>query len=304
MAASKQVVEYRYYDLPEDLPLQVFTGSDWTISDVLSKRMHFHNCLEIGFCHEHSGFMIIDGQRIPFCAGDIFLIPRMIPHTTCSDTGTRSRWSYLFVDIEGMTGRTEKRLYPGIRLERDPDDRLRFLCECLLDECMRPVGDRDLIRIYFSALQLEYARFAGQIEQIDHKEDHFSIRPALRFMDAHYNSDVGMDSLAEMCHMSPAHFRRSFQETMGTSPLKYLNQLRIRKACMMLSIGNDSILNIAAEVGIPSISSFNRNFLKETGRSPREYRQSAGGETHRNKKESILRLSGWTRAESRPDDTD
>ena len=102
MASSKPVVEYRYYDLPEELPLKVFTGSDWTISDVLSKRMHFHNCLEIGFCHSHSGFMLIDGKKVPFSEGDAFLIPRMVPHTTCSDTGTRSRWSYIFADIEGM----------------------------------------------------------------------------------------------------------------------------------------------------------------------------------------------------------
>ncbi len=304
MAASAKVVEYRYYDLPEDLPLRVFTGSDWTISDVLSKRMHFHNCLEIGFCHSHSGFMIVDGTRIPFREGDIFVVPRMVPHTTCSDEGTRSAWSYLFADIEGMTGRTDTRQLPGIRLDRDSKNRMRFLCECLLNECLKEETDKDLIRIYFSALQIEFGRFAGQIEQPEHTEDHFVIRPVLRYMDTHYSGSVSMNSLAELCHLSPAHFRRSFQETMGTSPLKYLNQLRIRKACMMLSVGNDSILNIAAAVGMPSISSFNRNFQKETGVSPREYRQSMGYGTQGHKKESILMLSGWTRAESRPEATE
>ena len=298
MASSRQIVEYRYYDLPEDLPIRVFSGSEWTISDVLSKRLHFHNCLEIGFCHSHSGFMIIDGARVPFRAGDIFLIPRLVPHTTCSDEGDRSRWSYLFADAEGMTDRTDPRILPWTKVEREKGTRVRFLCECLLDECLKAPADTDLIRVYFSALRIEYARYAGRMEETEPQDDHFVIRPVLRYLDANYSADVNMDALAELCHLSPAHFRRSFLETMGTSPLRYLNQLRIRKACLMLSLSSESILNIASAVGIPSVSSFNRNFQKETGLSPREYRKRQGGGR---KKESILRLSGWTRAESRPD---
>ena len=304
MGSSKPVVEYRYYDLPEELPLRVFTGSDWTISDVLSKRLHFHNCLEIGFCHSHSGFMLIDGKRVPFSEGDAFIIPRMVPHTTCSDAGTRSRWSYIFTDIEGMTGRMETGFPPGIRLERDRTDRMRFLCECILDECTKKTLDTDLIRIYFSALQIEYGRFAGKFGQMEQPEANFNIRPVLRYMDTHYSSDFNMDQMAELCLMSPAHFRRSFQETMGTSPLKYLNQLRIRKACMMLSIGNDSVLNIAEAVGLPSVSSFNRNFLKETGMSPREYRRNNAKAVRKGERNNVLRLEGWTRAESRPETED
>ena len=73
---------------------------------------------------------------------------------------------------------------------------------------------------------------------------------------------------------------------------------------MMLSIGNDSVLNIAEAVGLPSISSFNRNFQKETGMSPREYRKNNARAVHKREWNSILWLEGWTRAESRPDTED
>ena len=73
---------------------------------------------------------------------------------------------------------------------------------------------------------------------------------------------------------------------------------------MMLSIGNDSVLNIAEAVGLPSVSSFNRNFLKETGMSPREYRRNNAKAVRKGERNNVLRLEGWTRAESRPETED
>ena len=51
------VMEYRNYYLPGDFPVLVLTGGHWKISDIPSSRLHFHNCLEIGLCHSHSGTM-------------------------------------------------------------------------------------------------------------------------------------------------------------------------------------------------------------------------------------------------------
>ena len=49
---SRTVIEYRSYALPVSFPLMVLTGDSWHISDIPSKRLHFHNCLEIGMCHD------------------------------------------------------------------------------------------------------------------------------------------------------------------------------------------------------------------------------------------------------------
>ena len=43
--SKRSIVEYRIYDLPLDLPVFCLSGDDWRISDVLSNRLHFHNCL-------------------------------------------------------------------------------------------------------------------------------------------------------------------------------------------------------------------------------------------------------------------
>lgn len=96
---GKEIIEYRNYYLPSHFPLVFLSGPKWKISDIPSERLHFHNCLEIGICHSGSGTLrFCNGQEIHFFAGDITCIPRNTPHTTFSDPGANSRWSYLFFD--------------------------------------------------------------------------------------------------------------------------------------------------------------------------------------------------------------
>ena len=60
------VMEYRNYYLPADFPVLVLTGGHWKISDIPSSRLHFHNCLEIGLCHSHSGTMKFYSEPMSF----------------------------------------------------------------------------------------------------------------------------------------------------------------------------------------------------------------------------------------------
>ena len=99
MAKSKRAVtEYRSYYLPTHFPVLLLSGDYWKISDIPSGSLHFHNCLEIGICHSDSGTLEINGEKQTFHAGDVTVLPRNVPHTTYSAPGTKSHWSYLFLD--------------------------------------------------------------------------------------------------------------------------------------------------------------------------------------------------------------
>ena len=99
MAKPKSTVtEYRSYYLPIHFPVLLLSGDYWKISDIPSGRLHFHNCLEIGICHSHSGYIEIFGEQILFQAGDVTVIPKNVPHTTYSMPGTESHWSYIYLD--------------------------------------------------------------------------------------------------------------------------------------------------------------------------------------------------------------
>ena len=56
--------------------------------------------MELGICHSESGTMEFDNHSVHFEAGDIICGPRYVPHTTYSDHGKESLWSYIFFDPE------------------------------------------------------------------------------------------------------------------------------------------------------------------------------------------------------------
>ena len=57
------------------------------------------------------------------------------------------------------------------------------------------------------------------------------------------------------------------------TPIKYLNELRIRNACQMLKNSNKNITEIAYDVGYSDSNYFSRVFKKVKGVSPSEYKE-------------------------------
>ena len=53
--------------------------------------------------------------------------------------------------------------------------------------------------------------------EIQSRQPDLVISPALEFITRSYMMPVTIDELAELCHLSTTHFRRKFQEIMGTT---------------------------------------------------------------------------------------
>jgi len=81
--------------------------------------------------------------------------------------------------------------------------------------------------------------------------------------------------LAELTDLSEYHFSRAFKQSTGLSPSHYFIRLRMEEARRMLSESNDSIINIALNVGYTSPSHFVAVFLRHNGVTPSHYRSDA-----------------------------
>ena len=104
------------------------------------------------------------------------------------------------------------------------------------------------------------------------RENTIEIKPALNYINHNYSEHIYLTLLSELCHMSQATFRRKFKEIMGTTPLDYIHDIRIQRACVLLRGSKMSITEISLNVGFESISSFNRKFLSVEGITPNQYR--------------------------------
>ncbi len=129
--------------------------------------------------------------------------------------------------------------------------------------------------------------------ETEERDNALVIAPALDYIEENYHSQFTIEHLADLCHWSPTHFRRVFHDIMGTSPLDFINNTRITKACNLLRSTEDSILNISEAVGFHSVSSFNRYFIKIMQLSPRDYRKQMQKSDKRMENQTILEYAGW-----------
>lgn len=98
------------------------------------------------------------------------------------------------------------------------------------------------------------------------------LQPAVDHINTcYFETDITNDTLAERCGISTVYFRKSFEAVYGISPIKYLNDLRMRKARALLESDYASIGQVAESVGYSSIYHFSKMFRQYTGLSPTEY---------------------------------
>lgn len=82
-----------------------------------------------------------------------------------------------------------------------------------------------------------------------------------------------VEQLARLAAMSPRNFARVFQRETGTTPAKYLDQLRLERALALLEASTLPIESVARDSGFSCAEQLRRSFLKQMGITPVGYRK-------------------------------
>jgi len=92
-----------------------------------------------------------------------------------------------------------------------------------------------------------------------------------RLLTDHLQHGISADEMAAQLNFSKNYIIRIFSNETGTTPHRYLNHLRIKKAEQLLNYSDLSVEKIAEECGFSCYSGFYRAFFAENTVSPREY---------------------------------
>ena len=99
------------------------------------------------------------------------------------------------------------------------------------------------------------------------------MRQAQDHLERHLAEPIRLADLARRLAVSERTLIRRFQQAVETTPLAYLQNLRIEAARALLETGNQRVEDIAQAVGYQDGSSFVRLFRERIGLTPAAYRR-------------------------------
>lgn len=100
------------------------------------------------------------------------------------------------------------------------------------------------------------------------------IQKAVDYMMVNYAQDIRLETLSELCKLSPSYLSKVFKEETGLNYIDFLRKVRIEEAKKMLRETMLRTNEIALSVGISDYRYFSRIFKEDTGMTCKEYRKA------------------------------
>jgi AraC-like DNA-binding protein len=97
-------------------------------------------------------------------------------------------------------------------------------------------------------------------------------------IEANLARPLSLEGLARGAGLSVSRFSAAFRRHFGVSPIRHVLRLRLQRAGELLRDRNLTIAEVARRVGFEDPFYFSRQFRKERGCSPREWRRRMVGE--------------------------
>lgn len=138
------------------------------------------------------------------------------------------------------------------------DERWKAIETLLIHELKDGVSPKSLNYLFFYIYDLIYK----------------DIKPkSINYIKDNFAADINVKTLADIEHYNVNYYTEWFRKKMGSSPLEYIQNIRIEKAKELLVNTNYTILEVAQQVGYSHNSSFSRIFKSMEKISPATYRK-------------------------------
>lgn len=212
--------------------------------------------------------------------GDVLLFPPHVAHDYAHAPKAAS-WTHVWIYFNPPGHLVRLLHWPsrgaGVLGFSLSDDETRRRVRRAMERCLALYSSPHRNRLAFCANALEEALLwcdtlnpvssaSSRDERIDH---------ALAYMIRNFAKDLTASMLAKECHLSVSRFAHLFRQTTDTSPLRYLENLRIWKAQELLIGTNRSVKEISQDVGFADPLYFSKVFRKNLGSGPRDFRKDS-----------------------------
>ena len=111
------------------------------------------------------------------------------------------------------------------------------------------------------------------VNDSEEESRHPALRIAIDLIERHFSGTISVSGLAQASGVSYSYLSRLFQAELGIDVVGYIRQRRSQHAEHLLRCSTLPIKTIAASVGLPDLTQFNRLIHRTYGCSPTEIRR-------------------------------
>jgi AraC-like DNA-binding protein len=256
---------------------------------------HFHPELELTHIVRGCGKRYVGDSIEPFDDGDLCLVGGNTPHCWLTEQGdvgpVHARVIQFLPESIGSGLTTTVTFRPLVRLFERASRGLLFtgVAHARTIETMRELfTDRTrsldryvgLLGILTELSETEQCRELALIDSappLDAESAQVAAKVLSFIHEQASDPSLSFNQVARAVGMSRASLGRAFPRLFGRTFAKYLSEVRVVKACSLLSETSKSVAEIAGETGFGSVSNFNRRFMTLKRTSPLRYRRNARG---------------------------
>lgn len=209
--------------------------------------------------------------------GDIIILPPNMYHRLSGNGGVRIRCDFTkYFITEHFSHETFNNLtmLSDVFLFR-PNDNTRTFLRSSFENLVKEYEKNDSNDDHFSCCLLSLLLF-----MYSSKDSHISVayteekfRDILEYIEENYAEILGIEDITNALSISRGTLFRLFRKHFKTSPMTYLNSVKIQKACKLLADRHKNITEIALECGFNSCTYFDRVFRESTSTTPVQYRK-------------------------------
>ena len=251
---------------------------------------HLHNEFEIFCLLQGKKFFYVNDSAFELSAGDIIFLNKRVPHKTITPVGSRGILLQFKADLNDNDADFDK--YLTYFIDKDKNNVVLFpkdspinlqLKQSILKIDAENISKQRAYDIFIKAYVYEVLACLYRNEIIAVPND-FSgtngpakLIPVLDYINNHYAEQITLGEMSGLLNIDKAHLCRIFKSAIKTSPMNYVNFVRIYHAEVLLRTTEKNISEISYETGFCSVSYFIEIFRKFNFCTPAKYRKILAG---------------------------
>lgn len=246
---------------------------------------HWHDLFEAVKCHG-CGKVIIEGREYGYGNGDIIIIPCKFLHGFKEPE--KGEYKVIFICAENILSDGNADFAEKLKARMYGTFSMRFVFTT--SDVKYPALDRAFENLYHSAeenknplkIRAGILNFLSETDYDENapvqlNEQRYVLGEVAEFIEKNYAGEISLNDLCKIAAMSKFYFIKTFSRYYGTTPMRFVLNMRLKKAFGKLREGCP-VTEAAFDCGFNNLSYFTRQFTKKYGILPKDVKNRSFSE--------------------------